>query len=166
MSSVPLPPSNWKDLLAQRLPLLGHRNWIVVADAAYPWQTAPGIESVCTGEDQLEVVRTVLEAIDRAPHLRPVVFLDAELSFLPEVDAEGITAYRTDLKSLLAGHTVRDLPHEDIIARLDAVGRTFHILLLKTTLILPYTSIFIELDCGYWKSEAEQRLRKAFPASA
>jgi hypothetical protein len=26
---------------------------------------------------------------------------------------------------------------------------------------IPYTSVFFELDCGYWNAAAEQRLRKA-----
>ena len=33
--------TNWLATLQKQLPLLGHRNWIVIADAAYPWQTAP-----------------------------------------------------------------------------------------------------------------------------
>ena len=30
---------------------------------------------------------------------------------------------------------------------------------------IPYTSIFFELDCGYWSAEAEQRLREAIAAA-
>jgi hypothetical protein len=37
----------------------------------------------------------------------------------------------------------------------------FHVLILKTNMTLPYTSVFIELDCGYWSAEAEARLRGA-----
>jgi hypothetical protein len=151
----------WEEQLDRQLPRLGHRNWIVVADGAYPWQTAPGIETVCTGAAQIDVLRGVLAGIDRAPHVRPVVYLDAELPFLSEQHATGISAYRDELGILLAGRAVRQLPHEDIITRLDAAGRSFHVLLLKTTLRLPYTSVFLELDCGYWSSEAEQRLRQA-----
>ena len=39
--------SGWEQLLEERLPLFGHRNWIVVADAAYPAQCRPGIETIC-----------------------------------------------------------------------------------------------------------------------
>jgi len=35
--------SPWKNILARRLPELGHRNWIGVVDSAYPLQTSPGI---------------------------------------------------------------------------------------------------------------------------
>jgi hypothetical protein len=32
--------------------------------------------------------------------------------------------------------------------------------MIKTDLALPYTSAFLELDCGYWPAEAEQKLRQ------
>ena len=33
----------WRDKLTQNLSVMGHRNWIVVADSAYPAQNRPGI---------------------------------------------------------------------------------------------------------------------------
>lgn len=40
------PEPGWRTLLTRRLPELGHRNWIVIADSAYPSQVAPGIETI------------------------------------------------------------------------------------------------------------------------
>ena len=51
--------------------------------------------------------------------------------------------------------------HDDIIAALDAAARRFRILVIKTPLSLPYTSVFVELGCGYWSADAEARLRAA-----
>ena len=153
---------SWQGILQQRLPLLGHRNWIVVADAAYPWQTAPGIETLSTGGAQIDVLRAVLNAVEVAPHLRPIIYTDAELPFLREEDAPGIGAYRDELRTILGGRPVESLPHDEIIKLLDEAGRAFHVLLLKTTLALPYTSVFVQLDCGYWNAGAEQRLRRDF----
>jgi hypothetical protein len=110
------------------------------------------------------VLKGVLAAIDRTKHIRPIIYTDAELPFLAEEDAAGISAYRNDLQSILADRIVRQLPHEEIISKLDAAGRTFRVLLLKTTFLLPYTSVFFELDCGYWSSSAEERLRKTLTA--
>jgi hypothetical protein len=157
-----LAPS-WKHLLSERLPLLGHRNWIGIVDAAYPFQTAPGIETVATGTDHLPVLEEVLRVIGKADHIRPRVLLDAELAYLSETGAPGIGGLRTQMLTLLAGHAPSAIPHEDIIAKLDAASRLFHILLLKTTLTLPYTSVFLELDCGYWSDEAERDLRASLP---
>ncbi len=32
-------------------------------------------------------------------------------------------------------------------------------LLLKTRQVIPYSSVFVELQCGYWDDRAEQALR-------
>jgi hypothetical protein len=154
-------PADWRELLARRLPAYGHRNWIVIADAAYPSQSRPGIETVVTGAEQLEVVKVVLDQLARSKHVRPNVYLDAELPHVAEEDARGIHRYRLGLKRLLGKRAAESLPHERIIDRLDKAAEQFHVLVLKTTLTLPYTSVFVELDCGYWTPEAERRLRKA-----
>lgn len=153
--------ADWRSRLNEELPLLGHRNWIAVVDSAYPLQTSAGIETVETGSDQLVVVKTVLEQVGKAKHVRPVVFTDTELKAVPEKDAVGITAYRQSLGSLLGKTGAQSLPHEEIISKLDDAGKTFHILVLKTTMTIPYTSVFIRLDCGYWTDDAEKRLREA-----
>jgi hypothetical protein len=163
--SHPVHSGSWKDILVDRLRFLGHRNWIVIADSAYPLQTAEGIETKCTGDDQVHVVRETLDAIAQAPHVRPIVHLDAELPFLTEPYAPGIEAYREGLSQLLEGYQVQSRPHDEIIAQLDEAGQTFHVLLLKTNLTLPYTSVFVQLDCGYWNEEAERELRRSFRAT-
>ena len=58
------------------------------------------------------------------------------------------------------------LPHEQIIRRLEEAGRSFQVLVLKTDLTLPYSSVFIELECGYWTDEAEHALRDALARAA
>lgn len=147
-------------LLRERLPTLGHRNWIVVVDMAYPLQSRAGIETIYLGGQQVSAVRQVLEAIDTAPHVQGKVHLDAELEHVPEADAPGITAYRDELQRLFEGRHVSRLPHEQLIEQLDAAAQTFHVLIIKTDMVIPYTSVFIELDCGYWNADKEARLRE------
>jgi hypothetical protein len=153
--------NDWRVRLQEELPLLGHRNWIAVVDSAYPLQTSAGIETVETNADQLEVVKTVLDQLAKAKHVRPVIFTDAELKAVPESDAAGATAYREALTNLVGKMEAQSLPHEEIISKLDEAGKAFHILVLKTTLTIPYTSVFIRLECAYWKPDAEKRLREA-----
>lgn len=150
----------WRQQVTQQLPLLGHRNWIVIVDSAYPLQSRNGIETIATGEEHLDVVNFVLGALKKSPQVRPTIYLDAELPFVPEEDADGITAYRNDLSSVVAPFPRQSLLHEEIIRRLDKSAETFHVLVLKTNMRLPYTSVFMELDCGYWIPEAERRLRE------
>lgn len=152
--------NDWQTRLKQELPLMGHRNWIVVVDSAYPLQISPGIETVETSSDHLEVVRAVLNELAQAKHVRPVIFTDAELQAVPESDARGVTAYRESLRNVFAGKQVQSLPHEQIISRLDEAGKAFHVLVLKSTMTIPYTSVFMRLDCGYWTDEQEKRLRE------
>ncbi len=151
---------NWEQRLAQELPALGHRNWIVVADSAFPLQISPGMEVVVSGEDHFVVLEKVLKAIDKSRHTRPRIYLDTELSFVTEDLAPGIDACRARLDGLLDGRDVSPVLHEELIARLDQVARTFRILMIKTNLALPYTSVFMELDCGYWSPESEAQMRE------
>jgi len=160
-ASVAAQTTDWRTRLNEELPLLGHRNWIAIVDSAYPLQTSGGIETVETNVDQIEVVKTVLGELGKAKHVRPIIFTDAELKIVPEKDAVGVTAYREALRSLLGKNDVQSLPHEEIISKLDEAGKTFHILVLKSRLTIPYTSVFIRLECGYWSGDAEKRLREA-----
>ena len=154
-------PGSWRERLHKQIPLLGHRNWILVVDSAYPLQVSPGIDTIETNADQIEVITHVLREISASKHVRPIVFEDQELSFVTDEDAPGATPYRDILKSLLNGQDVRTLPHEQILGKIDEAGRTFQVLVLKTTMTVPYTSVFVQLDCKYWSSDAEARLRKA-----
>lgn len=163
-SLTQLHAGDWQQTLHRELPLLGHRNWIVIADSAYPWQTAPGVQTIETGKGQLEVTRIVLEALSHTRHVRPVIMTDSELPYVAEKDAPGIGAYRESLGKLLGSRNVKSLPHEEIIRKLDEAGKTFHVLLLKTDHTQPYTSVFLQLECGYWSAEAEKNLRAAMSA--
>jgi hypothetical protein len=152
--------TDWRTRLNEELPLLGHRNWIAVVDSAYPLQTSAGVETIETNANQLDVVRTVLDQLSKAKHVRPIIFTDAELKVVPETDAAGVTAYRESLSSILGKTDLQSLPHEEIISKLDEAGKTFHVLVLKTNMTIPYTSVFIRLECGYWNADAEKRLRE------
>lgn len=153
--------ADWKSQLEAALPLLGHRNWIAVVDSAYPAQTSEGIKMVYSDWEQIDVVRHVLHEVNQAKHVAPIIYTDAELKHVPEALANGIDRYREDLDRVLEGQTVNSLPHEEIIAKLDEAGETFRIFVVKTPLTLPYTSVFIQLDCGYWGPEAEAQMRSA-----
>jgi hypothetical protein len=154
-------PHNWELELRRLLPFFGHRNWIVVADAAYPEQSNPGIETVVADAGQIQVLRKVQDAMVACKHIHAHVYTDLELRFVEESDAPGITEYRRQLDALLDCSICQQLPHEQIIAKLDQCAQMFRILIVKTDLTIPYTSVFFELDCGYWSAQAEQRLRHA-----
>jgi L-fucose mutarotase/ribose pyranase (RbsD/FucU family) len=156
---------DWEQRLSVLLPLFGHRNWIVVADSAYPAQSNPGIETIAAAAEQIDAVRAVRDAILASRHVRANMYVDAELGFVEETDAPGIADYKKQLDAVLYGSSVHRIPHEQIIQKLDQSAQLFRILIIKTEMTIPYTSVFFELDCGYWNAEAEERLREAMQAS-
>jgi hypothetical protein len=153
--------SNWEAVMKARLPLYGHRNWIVIADSAYPAQSSDGVETIVSDGEQTAVLAMTFALLNECRHIKPTIYTDQELNFVSEADARGVTAYRGQLGQLLKGQDVRVLPHDQIISRLDSVGQMFRVLLIKTSMCIPYTSVFLELECGYWNAEAEKRLRAA-----
>jgi L-fucose mutarotase/ribose pyranase (RbsD/FucU family) len=157
---------NWLSLLQERIPQYGHRNWVVIADSAYPAQSRGGIETVVSNAGQVEVLRRVIGVLNVSKHVTPIIYTDKELNYLDENDAPGIGTYRADLEQILGGRKTNALPHLDIINKLDQVSQTFSVLIIKTNVTLPYTSVFLELDCAYWGPDAEKRLRAKMAAGA
>jgi hypothetical protein len=131
----------------------------VIADAAYPDQVGEGMRSFVAGSDHFKVIENVLQAIDRAEHIKPTIFLDAELAHLDELDCPGATDVRRRLDSVLSNRAVSMDLHERILTSLDEASRLYRVLVVKTPMLIPYTSVFIRLDCGYWSDDAEHRLR-------
>jgi hypothetical protein len=156
--------SEWEQILKERLQLYGHRNWLVIADSAYPAQSKQGVETILVNDEQTTVLARTFEILRECKHVKPTIFTDEELSFVAESDAPGVTSYRKQLGLFFRDTEVRALPHEEIIARLDEVAAVFRVLFLKTNMRIPYTSVFLELECGYWNAQAEDRLRAAMRA--
>jgi hypothetical protein len=157
---------HWEEVLKDRLQLYGHRNWLVIADSAYPAQSRQGVETIATNDEQMAVLARTFAILNECKHVRPKIYIDAELSFVSDRDAPGATSYREQLSGLFKGYEVREMPHEEIISRLDRIGEMFRVLLIKTDMRIPYTSVFFELDCGYWNAQAEERLRAAMRAES
>ena len=151
--------SDWKSQVAETIPLLGHRNWILIVDSAYPLQSSPGVETIETNASHLDVLRYVLGTVNNSIHVRPLIFMDKELPFVPDDDAPGASAYRDQIQKLLADYTIESILHERLISQIDETSKEFHILVLKTTMTIPYSSVFIRLDCKYWSDDAEKRMR-------
>lgn len=150
---------DWRTLLRRELPVMGHRNWVVVADSAYPEQVSPGVITIYTGMGQLETVKEVMKMMGGMKHVSPDIYLDQELTSLDDKLVPGISAYKASLNKVLGGRPVAHMLHENLISKLDDAGKTFRVIILKTTYTLPYTSVFMWLDCKYWGPAKEAKLR-------
>lgn len=153
-------PTDWKTDLQLKLKTFGHRNWIVVADAAYPQQSNQAIETITVDTSPLETIKFVNRLIEKAPHVNATIYMDKEIDFVLETQAKGITAYRNEVFSILDSSAVTKILHENLIQRLDDAAALYNILVIKTNMTIPYTSLFFELECGYWNSNFEDMLRK------
>lgn len=158
--STQIQATNWKNEVEKTVKLFGHRNWIVVADGAYPKQSNPAIKTIAVDADQLEVVNYVNQLIAKANHVDANIFVDKEMDFVAEEDAAGIDKYRTELTNLLETKSVKTKLHESIISELDNSAKLFNVLIIKTNLAIPYTSVFFQLECGYWNGDAEKNMRQ------
>jgi hypothetical protein len=153
----------WEEIVRERLRLYGHRNWLVIADAAYPAQSKPGIETIVANKELTAVLARVFAILRVCKHIQPAIWIDEELRFTEEKDARGVALHRKKLGRLLDGYSVCALRHDEIISRLDRLSEKFRVLLVKSNTRIPYTSVFFELQCGYWNTDAEARLRAIMP---
>lgn len=161
-SSCPQVPASepeevWQSRLDAMLPLLGHRNWIVITDMAYPLQSGQGITTIYADQPYLEVLKTVNEKIKAAPHVFTHVYNDKELEYITEEMVPGIGELRSGIRSI-CGPEAKSVMHEALISRLDEAGKLFSVLIIKTPLTVPYTTTFFELDCAYWDSVRQSTL--------
>jgi sugar lactone lactonase YvrE len=162
LKKVVVPPAegSWKETFLNKLELMGHRNWILVVDKAFPEQSSPGISTLYVEQDLLPTLREVLEMLESATHVRPVVYRDRELEYLSDAEVPGIGEFKSRSSLLLAGHAVHSLLHEEVFTMLDQSSALFTTLVIKTSCTLPYTSVFMQLDCAYWGPEDEKALRE------
>lgn len=152
--------TNWKQQLQEKLPLLGHRNWIVITDMAYPLQTQPGILTLYAPEEYEQVVAEVDGMIKAVPHVFAHVYQDSERTAMSEALCPGWDEHVEAMNRVFPAGDVQYIPHEELIRRLDSVSQLFQVVIIKTNLTKPYTSTFFELDCKYWDAEREQAIRR------
>ncbi|PWU04082.1 MAG: hypothetical protein C5B52_02105 [Bacteroidetes bacterium] len=161
-------PDGWKFQFEKELPLLGHRNWIIVADKAFPEQNAAGIEYINTNENLMPVLQYVLEKVNGSGHVKPIIYRDKELGFITEEQVKGIEDFRSGSEKILKaqnpnsrGEAFQTILHDSVFTKLDAASKLFKVVVLKTNETLPYTSVFLQLDCAYWNGNQEKQLREA-----
>jgi hypothetical protein len=158
-------PVTWQQQLNNELPLLGHRNWILIVDKAFPAQSAPGIEVINTNDSLSSVLKYTLAKVQSSVHVKPIIYTDKELNYITEAQTPGINSYRGRLKTILGKLAVQSLLHDSVFVKMSTSSKLFKVLILKTNQTYAYSSAFIQLDCAYWDGNKEKQLRKAMQAS-
>lgn len=155
------PETPWRSVISKHILELGQRNWIVVADAAFPSLSAKGVETITTDAEALPALRATLEILTQGGHVRPALFTPAELGYVYESDAPGTGAYRSAVEQLFRSYPRGTAPLEGLIARIQETAKTYRVLVIKTRMALPYGAVFLQLEPAAWSAEAEKRVRDA-----
>jgi len=142
-----------------KINLMGHRNWVLLVDSAFPEQNSGGMEILLMEGGILENLAWLLDMINAAPHVDAKIYRDLELDFLDDGMVDGIGDFKVGLESHFQNNVVTSLLHDEVFTLLDQEAALFSVLVIKTEELMPYTSIFLRLDCGYWNEEQEQYLR-------
>lgn len=149
---------DWRERLREMLPVMGHRNWIIVGDAAMP--SMVGVETLATGEPLTTVLDEVLRQIAECGHVKALCRLDAELDHLDDFATPGVGEFRAEIVRRLAGLQAVAVDHADLLEEVSEAAKTYAVAMFKTESRIPYTSVFIELGCGYWSEQQEAAFRE------
>lgn len=152
--------SAWKLAVANQAGQLGYSNWIVIAEASLPAQNRVGIRQVTADVDIPEVLDYVLKTLEQTQHVRPHLYLTRELRSLDNDFTPGIDEHRKRVHTALRARETTEIEQQSLLTLLEDANRSFDVLVIRTPTALPYTSIFLELQPGYWDAESESRLRE------
>jgi D-ribose pyranose/furanose isomerase RbsD len=151
--------TGWKGEVERQAGQLGYRNWIVIAEASFPAQNRPGIRQVNATAEVPEVVDYVLKSLEQTESLKPQIYLTRELRAVENDFAPGIEEHRKRLLESLHGRETMELDQQSLLTLLESANNRFDVLVIRTPTALPYSSVFLELQPGYWDSDSETRLR-------
>lgn len=154
------PENAWQAAVDRQAGQLGYRNWIVIAEASFPAHNRPGVRQIAAPVEIPEAVDYVLHALEQTENVRPQVYLTRELRSVENDFAPGIDDFRKRIQDSLHGHEATELDQQSLLTLLEDANRSFDVLVIRTQSALPYSSVFLELQPGYWDAESEARLRQ------
>jgi hypothetical protein len=149
----------WHAAVERQAGQLGYRNWIVIAEASFPAHSRPGTRQVSASVGVPEALDYVLNTLEQTENVRPQIYLTRELRSVENDFAPGIDELRKRIQSSLHGHEATELEQQSLLTLLEDANRSFDVLVIRTSTALPYSSVFIELQPGYWDVDSETRLR-------
>lgn len=153
------PPPVWGGVVSREIDALGIQNWIIIAESSFPVVSRRGVRTVVVDAEIPELLDFVVNDLERSENVTPSFNTARELPFVSNDRAPGIEQFRKDLKDALHGHEVRELDYRSLSLLAHSEASKFAVLVLKSRTALPYSSVFIELDSGYWDRELEDELQ-------
>jgi len=151
---------DWKASVNHQTSQLGYRNWIVIAEASFPAHSRTGVSQVNADAEIPEVVDYVLNTLEQTQHVKPNIYLTREMRAVENDVAPGINEMRLQIKNSLHGHESTEIDQQSLLTLIESAQSSFNVLVIRTSTALPYTSVFLELQPGYWDDESEKELRQ------
>jgi len=154
------PERSWQAAVDRQAAQLGYRNWIVIAEASFPAHNRPGLRQVSAPVEVPEALDYVLNVLEETENVRANIYVTREVRAVENDFAPGIDEYRKRVKTAFHGHETTELDQQSLLTLLEDANRNFDVLVVRTSSALPYTSVFLELQPGYWDVDSETRLRE------
>lgn len=150
----------WERELETEIKALGYRNWLVIADASFPFLSRSGVRTVIAPVETPEIIDSIISSMDRTQHVEPRFYTSRELRFLNNRLAPGVEEFKFDLEKAIRGYETRELDHKVLLKVIENTKEEYVVLVVKSETTIPYSTVFIELDSGYWDGQSENVLRK------
>ncbi|MFT5882595.1 MAG: hypothetical protein ACI9FG_001099 [Crocinitomicaceae bacterium] len=156
----------WIQQVDSEIAELGAYNWILITESAYPAPDRPGAHTLLSPYKLPRTLDSVLQSIESIGHVRPRIYLSRESAELNEDYAPGIDNHRSNLTKHLNERPTQSLSADSLESLMRSSKKGNRVLVVKSQTTLPYTTIYIELESGYWDGESETALRKNEPSLA
>ena len=154
-------PPSWKESLQSAVADLGAKNWIVVTEKAFPIPEAEGVQVVHADAELPEALLEVFDSIESEGHIWPRIYNLREFKHLEEDYAPGVGKLRTQKEQVFAGRKMQEITARTANLIFLAAVKKYRVLIVKTESAYPYSSVYMELDSGYWNGVSEDALRAA-----
>ena len=92
--------------------------------------------------------------------IKAIIYTDKELGFITQELVPEIENYRKSLAGIIGNSNIQVLLHDSVFVKIDEASKLFKTLVLKTNETIPYSSVFLQLDCKYWSPDQESQLRE------
>ena len=158
-------PPPWAGTVEREVDALGIQNWIIVAESSFPVVSRGGVRTLVVDSEIPEIVDFVVNHLEKSETVTPSFNTARELPFVSNDRAPGIDQFRKKLDEALHGHQVLQMDNRSLTLLAHSDASKYAVLVLKSKTALPYSSVFIELDSGYWDRDSEDRLRQEMRAA-
>ena len=160
VKEIDKPSPAWIKLVNTEILELSKFSWIIVTDPAFASLNQRSITTVTVDSSSPEVLEEVFSILENNGQVDSKIYFSKESRFLKESDIPGIREFKIKRENAIEGRKTRALDHLALEILLMDAQKKYRVLIIETNTLIPYSSIFLELESAYWDGESETALRK------